>query len=183
MKNSSASQPYYSGSPACSPAAGYCGGYLDPSNYAAYAAYLEDFVTYFNAHSAFDLYAISMQNEPDYSAATGENYESCSWTAQQMDTWIAGNASVLTAKLIMPESFQFIQAQSNTALEDPKRGEPDQHYRWSPLWSFACPLPSRRAGRQRSLDDRARSDAIGIGSGHCRCPRFGRGGSQFHGHG
>jgi O-glycosyl hydrolase len=115
MKNSSASQPYYSGT--CSPSTGYCGGYLDPSNYAAYATYLEDFVTYFNAHSSFNLYAISMQNEPDYAEV---NYESCNWTAQQMDTWIAGNASGLTAKLIMPESFQFIQAQSNTALGDPK---------------------------------------------------------------
>jgi glucuronoarabinoxylan endo-1,4-beta-xylanase len=114
MKNSSVSQPYYSGT--CSPSAGYCGGYLDPSNYAAYATYLEDFVTYFDAHSAFNLYAISMQNEPDYANV---NYESCNWTAQQMDTWIASNASVLTAKLIMPESFQFIQAQSNTALNDP----------------------------------------------------------------
>ena len=113
MKNSSVSQPYFSGT--CSPSAGYCGGYLDPSNYAAYATYLEDFVTYFNAHSAFDLYAISMQNEPDYANV---NYESCNWTAAQMDTWVAGNASVLTTKLIMPESFQFIQTQSNTALND-----------------------------------------------------------------
>jgi len=120
MKTSSTSQPYYSGTAACSPGAGYCGGYLNPSNYAAYATYLEDFVTYFNANSTFNLYGISMQNEPDYSAASTENYESCSWTAAQMDTWIAGNASVLTAKLIMPESFQFIQAQSNTALNDSK---------------------------------------------------------------
>ena len=120
MKTSSTSQPYYSGTAACSPGAGYCGGYLNPSNYAAYATYLEDFVTYFNANSTFNLYGISMQNEPDYSATSTENYESCSWTAAQMDTWIAGNASVLTAKLIMPESFQFIQAQSNTALNDPK---------------------------------------------------------------
>jgi O-glycosyl hydrolase len=113
MKNTSAAQPYYSGT--CSPAAGYCGGYLDPSNYAAYAAYLEAFVTWFNSNSTFDLYAISMQNEPDYANV---DYESCSWTAAQMDTWIAGNASVLTTKLIMPESFQFIQAQAVTALDD-----------------------------------------------------------------
>ena len=119
LKTSSSSQPYYSGS--CSPASGYCGGYLNPSNYAAYAAYLEDFVTYFNSNAGFDLYAISMQNEPDYANV---DYESCSWTAAQMDTWIdsltaGGATNPLTAKLIMPESFQFIQAQSNTALEDP----------------------------------------------------------------
>lgn len=72
MKTSSSSQPFYSGT--CSPAAGYCGGYLNPANYAAYAAYLEDFVTYFNTNAGFNLYAISMQNEPDIDDV---NYESC----------------------------------------------------------------------------------------------------------
>jgi glucuronoarabinoxylan endo-1,4-beta-xylanase len=114
MKSSSSSQPFFNGT--CSPATGYCGGFLQPANYAAYAQYLEDFVTYFNNNAGFDLYAISMQNEPDFANV---NFESCNWTAAQMDTWIAGNASTLTTKLIMPESFQFIQAQSNTALEDP----------------------------------------------------------------
>jgi O-glycosyl hydrolase len=114
MKTSSSSQPYYSGT--CSPAANYCGGYLNPTNYAAYAAYLEDFVTYFNTNAGFNLYAISMQNEPDIDDV---DYESCSWTAAQMDTWVASNASVLTTKLIMPESFNFNQAQALTALDDP----------------------------------------------------------------
>jgi len=114
MKSSSSSQPFFSGT--CSPASGYCGGFLLPANYAAYAQYLEDFVTYFNSNAGFNLYAISMQNEPDFANV---DYESCNWTAAQMDAWIAGNASVLTTKLIMPESFQFIQAQSNTALQDP----------------------------------------------------------------
>ena len=114
LKGSSSSQPFFSGT--CSPASGFCGGFLEPANYATYAQYLEDFVTYFDNTAGFDLYAISMQNEPDFANV---DYESCNWTAAQMDTWIAGNASVLTTKLIMPESFQFIQAQSNTALEDP----------------------------------------------------------------
>jgi len=114
MKSSSSSQPFFSGT--CSPASGFCGGFLLPANYAAYAQYLEDFVTYFDQNAGFNLYAISMQNEPDFANV---DYESCNWTAAQMDAWIAGNASVLTTKLIMPESFQFIQAQSNTALGDP----------------------------------------------------------------
>lgn len=123
MKTSSASQPYYSGSAACSPGPGYCGGYLDPSNYAAYASYLEDFVTYF-ANNGVNLYAISMQNEPDYSAENGENYESCSWTSQQMDAWVAsltanGATNPISTKLIMPESFNFNPAQSDPTLADP----------------------------------------------------------------
>jgi O-glycosyl hydrolase len=124
MKTSSASQPYYSGSASCSPGPGYCGGYLDPSNYPAYAGYLEDFVNYF-ANNGVNLYAISMQNEPDYSAENGENYESCSWTPQQMDAWVAsltanGATNPISTKLIMPESYNFNPAQSNPTLADPK---------------------------------------------------------------
>lgn len=123
MKNSSASQPYYSGTTPCSPGPGYCGGYLDPSSYATYASYLEDFVSYF-ANNGVNLDAISMQNEPDYSAESGENYESCSWTPQQMDAWVAsltanGATDPIATKLIMPESFNFNPAQSNPTLADP----------------------------------------------------------------
>jgi glucuronoarabinoxylan endo-1,4-beta-xylanase len=92
------------------------GGSLNTANYSDYANYLEDFVTYFNANAGFNLYAISMQNEPDWDPNPG--YESCIWTAAQMDTWIAGNASVLTAKLIMPESLKFNPAQALAALDD-----------------------------------------------------------------
>ncbi|HEY9072619.1 MAG TPA: hypothetical protein VIN67_00680, partial [Desulfobaccales bacterium] len=117
MKTSSTSQPYNTG---CA-TTGVCGGYLDPAHYADYAAYLEDFVTYFNSSNSFNLYAISIQNEPDWNPS----YEACLWSAQQMDTWIANNASVITAdptyptKLIMPESLNFNPAQAATALSDP----------------------------------------------------------------
>jgi O-glycosyl hydrolase len=119
MKTSSTSQPSYSGTAACSPGPNYCGGYLNPTSYGAYANYLEDFVQYMAAgNPAVNLYGISMQNEPDYSAQATENYESCSWTAQQMDTWIDSDASVLTTKLIMPESYNFSTAQASASLSD-----------------------------------------------------------------
>jgi O-glycosyl hydrolase len=122
MKTSSTSQPYYSGSPACSPggnSSGYCGGYLNPTSYAAYATYLEDFVSFFNTTNSFNLYAISMQNEPEENVS----YESCLWTPQQMDTWVASNASTITSdkystKLIMPESDTFNPVDAATALND-----------------------------------------------------------------
>lgn len=116
MKTSSASEPYYSGS--CSPA-GSCGGYLNPSDYAAYAAYLADFVNFFNSNSGgINLYAISMQNEPDYADV---GYESCYWTADQMDAFVASlsGPNALGARLIMPESFQFLPAQASPTLNDP----------------------------------------------------------------
>lgn len=116
-KAASTAQPYYSGSPAC-PSTGLCGGYLQPSHYADYANYLEDFVQYFK-NNGVDLYGISMQNEPDYSAKPGQNYESCSWTPDEMDTWVASDASTLTTRLIMPEAYGFNPAQAKPTLDDP----------------------------------------------------------------
>ena len=89
-------------------------GSLNPSSYGAYANYLESFVTYMQAGNV-NLYAISMQNEPDAVVT----YESCTWTGAQMDAWIAANASVLTTKLMMPESESFQPAYSDPALNDP----------------------------------------------------------------
>ncbi len=118
MKSSSTNQPYFSGTPTCSPGPGYCGGYLDPAEYGAYAAYLNAFVSYFDANSTARLFAISMQNEPDYSAQSGENYESCSWTPDQMDQWIGAEGSALSAPLMMPESYSFDPAQAAPSLSD-----------------------------------------------------------------
>jgi O-glycosyl hydrolase len=104
----------------CSPSAHYCGGYLDPNHYADYANYLEDFVTFFNSQNTFNLYAISMQNEPEENVT----YESCVWTPEEMDTWVAdltanGATNPLTTKLIMPESDVFNPIDAAKALNDP----------------------------------------------------------------
>ena len=96
------------------------GGSLNTSSYADYANYLEDFVNFFNTNAGFHLYAVSMQNEPDANVT----YESCAWTPQQMDTWVANNASTITSdpystKLIMPESESFSPAYATPTLNDP----------------------------------------------------------------
>jgi O-glycosyl hydrolase len=98
---------------------GYCGGYLDPNHYGDYANYLEDFVTFFNATNSFDLYAISMQNEPEENVT----YESCVWTPAQMDAFVAsltagGATNPITTKLIMPESDDFNPVDASTTLSD-----------------------------------------------------------------
>ena len=103
----------------CSEGTGYCGGYLDPNHYADYANYLEDFVKFFNTTNGFNLYAISMQNEPEENVS----YESCVWTPEEMDTWVANNASVITSdsyqtKLMMPESNSFNPVDASKALND-----------------------------------------------------------------
>jgi glucuronoarabinoxylan endo-1,4-beta-xylanase len=90
------------------------GGTLNPGSYAAFATYLESFVTYM-ASGGVNLYGISIQNEPDATVT----YESCFWTGATLDTWIANNSSVLTTKLIMPESESFTTSYSDPALNDP----------------------------------------------------------------
>jgi glucuronoarabinoxylan endo-1,4-beta-xylanase len=89
-------------------------GTLNPSEYAAFADYLNLFTSYL-ASGGVTLYAISMQNEPDANVT----YESCVWTGATMDTWVANNASVLTTKLMMPESESFNTSFSDPALDDP----------------------------------------------------------------
>ncbi len=99
-------------------------GSLNVSSYAAYANYLEAYVNYATAQGV-NLYGISMQNEPDFDPCGGNGpnaagcYESCLWTGAQMDTWVAGNAQVLTTKLIMPESDSFNFDESDPTLNDP----------------------------------------------------------------
>jgi glucuronoarabinoxylan endo-1,4-beta-xylanase len=88
-------------------------GSLNTSEYANYANYLESFVTFLK-NGGVNLYGISMQNEPDANVT----YESCVWTGAQMDTWVANNSSVLTTKLIMPESESFTTSYSDPALDD-----------------------------------------------------------------
>ena len=98
-------------------------GSLNAASYADYANYLEAYVNYATAQGV-NLYAISMQNEPDYDPCGGQGpnaagcYESCLWTGAQMDTWVAGNAQVLTTKLIMPESDSFNFDESDPTLND-----------------------------------------------------------------
>ena len=116
MKTSSASQPYNS---SCSSGTDLCGGYLNPTSYADYANYLEAFVNYATNSMGLNLYAVSVQNEPDFNAT----YVSCLWTGAQLDTWVANYGSVLTAganpvKLIMPESESFNTNESDPALND-----------------------------------------------------------------
>ncbi|MGH9822018.1 MAG: hypothetical protein ACREDR_01995, partial [Blastocatellia bacterium] len=91
------------------------GGSLKKSRYGAFASYLESFVSYMQ-DGGVPLYAVSMQNEPDAIVT----YESCFWTGRQMDKWLAKSSSVLTTRLIMPESESFNTSYSDPALNDPR---------------------------------------------------------------
>ncbi len=89
-------------------------GSLNPSAYAAYATYLNDFAKYM-ADGGAPLYAISVQNEPDIDVT----YESCDWTAAQMLDFCKNYAgAITTTRVIAPESFQFRRSMSDPLLND-----------------------------------------------------------------
>lgn len=92
------------------------GGSLKTSSYANYAAYLKSFAKYFS-NNGVNLYAISLQNEPDWDP----NYEGCAWTGEQFRDFLKYNGSTIvgTTKIIMPESLNFNPAMSDPTLNDP----------------------------------------------------------------
>ncbi|WP_340640687.1 glucuronoxylanase [Bacillus atrophaeus] len=81
--------------------------------YAAYAQHLNDFVTYMK-NNGVNLYAISVQNEPDYA------HEWTWWTPQEILRFMRENAGSINARVIAPESFQYLKNISDPILNDPQ---------------------------------------------------------------
>lgn len=84
---------------------------LNPDWYTDYAEHLDSFNS-FMENSGVPLYAISIQNEPDYGEWTR-------WTAQEMVTFLKENASIIQNKIMAPESFQFRRPFTDAILNDP----------------------------------------------------------------
>ncbi|MBN1608190.1 MAG: hypothetical protein JW940_16270 [Polyangiaceae bacterium] len=95
------------------PASMKSGGKLMTSKYGDYAEYLQAYVKYF-ADNGAPLYAISIQNEPDYAN------DWTAWTATDLLDFLRAHGAALssTIKVMMPESFQFIHAMSDPSLND-----------------------------------------------------------------
>ncbi len=82
--------------------------------YAAYAQHLNDFVTYMK-NNGVNLYSISVQNEPDYA------HDWTWWTPQEILRFMKENAgSIQGAKVMAPESFQYLKNISDPILNDPQ---------------------------------------------------------------
>ena len=95
-------------------------GRLDPAMYANYAKYLNAYIRYAASRNV-SLYAVSLQNEPDWDP---QDYESCLWSAEEMKSW-AGDYGAMaisgtTTRLMAPESFYYSQATNDALLADPK---------------------------------------------------------------
>jgi glucuronoarabinoxylan endo-1,4-beta-xylanase len=84
-------------------------GTLNTADYDNFANYLNAFIAYEKA-GGVNLYAISVQNEPNFLP----NYEACGYSGAQMDAWIAQEGGKINTKLMMPEADSF-----NTDMSDP----------------------------------------------------------------
>ena len=84
------------------------------ANYQAYANQMAGYVANMKNQYGVNLYALSVQNEPDANVTT---YESCNWTAQQIHDFIPYLSSALaasnvgTTKIILPESQNWTDPQ------------------------------------------------------------------------
>ncbi len=86
---------------------------IPPDKYGDYADHLNAFSSYMANNSA-SLYAVSIQNEPDY----GEQGGWTDWTAEEMVNFLRSQGGRINNKVIAPESFQFIRSFSDAILND-----------------------------------------------------------------
>jgi glucuronoarabinoxylan endo-1,4-beta-xylanase len=84
---------------------------LKQSSYAAYAQHLNDFTTYLR-NNGVNLYAVSVQNEPDY--ATDWTW----WTSAEIVKFLKENAGSISTRVMAPESFQYVKSMSDPILND-----------------------------------------------------------------
>ncbi|WP_432927785.1 cellulose binding domain-containing protein [Microbispora sp. CA-135349] len=79
--------------------------------YAAYAQHLNSFSTYMK-NNGVNLYAISVQNEPDYA------HDWTWWTSTEMVKFLRENAGSINTRVMAPESFQYVKSMSDPILND-----------------------------------------------------------------
>ncbi|MGA3285567.1 MAG: glycoside hydrolase, partial [Verrucomicrobiota bacterium] len=96
------------------------GNFLSASNQ-AYANQLANYVQNMKSNYQVDVYAISVQNEPDYNTT---NYESCVWTAQQIHDFVPclynalSNNGVASTKIIIAEDGHWDFTLTTNTLND-----------------------------------------------------------------
>lgn len=84
---------------------------LRHDKYDDYAKHLNDFVTYMKDNGV-DLYAISMQNEPDYA------HEWTWWTSDECVEFLANYADQINCRVISPETFSYNKEYYNKILNN-----------------------------------------------------------------
>ncbi|HTV40441.1 MAG TPA: hypothetical protein VMF08_07700 [Candidatus Sulfotelmatobacter sp.] len=91
-----------------------------PANYQGYASFLANYAVQTKS-AGVNLYAISIQNEPD---ETNLTYEACGWTAQEFHDFIPylygalAASNVGSVKIMLLESFQWRMDLATNAMSD-----------------------------------------------------------------
>jgi glucuronoarabinoxylan endo-1,4-beta-xylanase len=88
------------------------GGNMSSSQFASYADHLNSFATYMKGQGA-ELYAISVQNEPDYG-------DWRHWSAADIRDFIINYGDQISTRLMTGESFQYRKNYYNDLLNDEK---------------------------------------------------------------
>jgi len=94
-----------------------------PANFQGYANLLAGYVAAMKSNYGVNLYAVSIQNEPDISTF----YGSCLWTAQQIHDFVPylaaalTNAGVASTRIMLPEdsNWNYNYSLATTAMTDP----------------------------------------------------------------
>jgi glucuronoarabinoxylan endo-1,4-beta-xylanase len=88
-------------------------GAMSSSQFSSYATHLNNFVSYMK-NQGVGLYAIGVQNEPDYGATGGW----ASWTAAQCHDFVLNYGSTITTKLMSCESYSYNKSYYDPILND-----------------------------------------------------------------
>jgi len=97
------------------------GGSLLANDYQAYADYLTNYVLQLKNTYGLDLYALSVQNEPNWTAS----WDSCIWTGQNFHDFLGNNLIPdftkhgITTKIMMPEETGWFFNMATATLNDP----------------------------------------------------------------
>lgn len=83
-------------------------GKLKRENWADYAQYLEDYVQYMRKNGV-ELDAISIQNEPDWTAS----YAGCLWSASEIAEFVKIYGKTISCKVMAPETLAVSDAYAN----------------------------------------------------------------------
>ncbi|HEY5958370.1 MAG TPA: hypothetical protein VIV60_17520 [Polyangiaceae bacterium] len=83
------------------------------SDFAAYATHLNNFVSYMKGQGV-DLYAISVQNEPDYGSSAGWG----AWSAAACHDFVLNYGASITTKLMSCESYSYNKSYYDAILND-----------------------------------------------------------------
>ena len=110
---------------------------LRHDKYADYAEHLNDFVTYMRDNGV-ELYAISIQNEPDY--ADGWTW----WSTEEIMDFILNYSDAIDCRIMSPESFQYRKDFYNEILNSEEALEKVDifatHFYGTQKWDMAYPL-------------------------------------------